>query len=285
MIPPTFHIGDEVLIIGPTITGCKLHTGERFTIEQVDHNKYSGHGLPYYPASSLRLVNEKPLSPMQVTYNYKPDDCEHGTIQVSCPCGRKAEIDPNWPKLDEELKIGDFAEVILEGNPFTGKIGQVSSIGELTVALYDMGIWSRESLRKLTPDEIAKYQASQMLPKSTEIQELRRRIHDLEMSLNGFTNGPEPEYVSGILHVKDPIRARLSAIEKQLKEQHEKISQFDGEISHLLASIQECLMESGDVEARTRCREMAIEKRLDFVEQFQLDQTRDALCKDWRAGP
>ena len=31
-------------------------------------------------------------------------------------------------------------------------------------------------------------------------------------------------------------------------------------------------MESGDVEARTKCREMKIEKRIAFIEQFQRDQ-------------
>lgn len=237
MIPPTFHIGDEVLIIGPSIMDCKFHIGRRFTIEQIDRDKYSSYGLPYYPASSLQLVNKKPLSPMRITYNYKPDDCEHGTIQVSCPCGRKAEIDP---KLGEELKIGDWVKTI-SGTIF--RIGDIYPFVDGSASVWvskDGGVqYPSHCLRKLTPDEIAKYQASQMLPKSTEIQELRRRIHDLEMSLNGFTNGPEPEHVPGISYVKDPIGDRLSAIEK----------------------------------------------RLDFIEKFQREQSEYRRGMLWMAGP
>ena len=215
MTLPIFNLGDEVEVIG---------TSAKFTITQIqqlpdDERKYSDIGMPYYRAGFLRLVNEKPLSPMQVTCTYDPVDCECRAIQVSCPCGRKTEIalpeKSEWKEVPDELKIGDWVEHddivfqiadISEGEPYylhrSGKIFEK---------------WYHPSaLRKLTPEEIQQCQTTQMLPKPTEIQELRRRIHDLEMSLDGFTNGPEPEYVSGILHVKDPIRKRLSAIEKRL---------------------------------------------------------------------
>ena len=221
MIPPTFQIGDEVLIIGPTITGCKLHAGEKFTISQEGNNDYTGRGYPWYPASSLQLVNKKPLSPMHITYNYKPDDCEHGTIQVSCPCGRKAEIDPNWPELGEELKIGDYVEVI--GPCLSGytkiadrfRISQKEASEEVSwYSTEGKACYPATSLRKLTPDEITKHLA----PKSVS---------------------PKPDWEVMIMQ-------RVVDSEKRLT---------------------------------------AIEKRLDFVEKIQLDQTRDALCKDWRAGP
>lgn len=261
MIPPIFHIGDEVEVTGPdrygndtekkTLTICMLWLDEGKTF-------YSDRYSPWYPASSLRLVNEKPLLPMHITYNYKPDDCEHGTFQVSCPCGRKVEIDP---KLGEELKIGDW----VQHDDIIFQIADISD-GE-PYYLHRSGKtfekWYHPSaLRKLTP--------------AGALCHITKR---------------HSEYIDASL---EALKGRISAIEKQLKEQQEKINQFDGEISHLMGSIQECLMESGDVEARARCREMAIEKRLDFVEQFQREQDdlvnraiRDGVVKifDFRRKP
>ena len=244
MIPPTFHIGDEVLIIGPTITGCKLHTGERFTIEQVDHDKYSGYGLPYYPASSLQLVNKKPLSPMQITYNYKPDDCEHGTIQVSCPCGRKVEIDP---KLDDELKIGDFVEVI--GSSNCGHIDHAGHVFQIT-EMPDIFTWTKlpcysteceypypaTSLRKLTPEEIKQH----MAPTKEDLDQIGEKFK---------------------------MDRRLSAIEKRQEEARK--------YSDDLYSITETLAE----------RIYALQKRVEFVEKFQREQAEYRRGMLWMAGP
>jgi hypothetical protein len=146
------------------------------------------------------------------------------------------EIDP---KLGEELKIGDW----VEHEDIVFQIADISE-GE-PYYLHRSGKtfekWYHPSaLRKLTPEEA--------------LCHITKR---------------HSEYIDASL---EALKGRISAIEKQLKEQQEKINQFDGEISHLMGSIQECLMESGDVEARARCREMAIEKRLDFVEKFQREQ-------------
>jgi hypothetical protein len=223
-------MGDEV----------KTASGTRFEISQLWKRTdgsfaYSDPVRRWYSAEDLRLVNRKPLSPMSITYNYTPDDCEHGTFQASCPCGRKAETDP---ELGEELKIGDWVKTI-SGTIF--RIGDIYPFVDGSASVWvskDGGVqYPSHCLRKLAPEEIAKHLAPP-------------------------TNTPQNQF-------NEKTDARLSATEKQLKE-------FDGEISHLMGSIQECLMESGDVEARTRCREMAIEKRLDFVEKFQRDQTRDA---------
>lgn len=172
-------------------------------------------------------------------------------------------------RLVEELKIGDWVRGIYNGHTF--QIDYIKPRMESKTLDYsgkDEPMYLAFSLRKLTPEEIEAH------------------LHPIQVSATMDCS----EFAEGMAKCQDKlwkigIEARLSAIEKQLKEQHGKISQFDGEISHLLASIQECLMESGDVEARTRCREMAIEKRLDFIEKFQRDQTRDALCKGWMAGP
>lgn len=219
MTLPTFSIGDEVLIIGPTITGCKLHTGERFTIEQVDHNKYSGYGLPYYPASSLQLVKE---IPMRITYNYKPDDAEHGTIQVSCPCGRKADIAlperSEWKEVPDELKIGDFVEVI--GHPKgilapenIGQVGQIDEISPTAGRHVFRYYYDSPALRKLTPEEIKQHIA----PKLELSQEAKEKIRDLVSdAITGKSWAGIDErlvYHDGLLEGMDK---RLSAIEKRL---------------------------------------------------------------------
>lgn len=232
MIPPTFHIGDNVEVIGPSITGNDIHLGKRFKIKCMyvnpsQHIQFEPYDGTYYPARSLRLV-------------------------------------------EPELKIGDWVEVV--GSPkyfpqypaktiFCITKGPLECEGILgfggirnCVDCYcgeGTPFYEANSLRKLTPDEVAEHLAP--IPYVPTIDDHTRRLDFQRDRI-------------------DDIDERLSVIEKQLKE-------FDGEISHLMGSIQECLMESGDVEARARCREMAIEKRLEFIEKFQLDQTRDALCK------
>jgi len=112
MTPPIFNLDDEVEIIG---------RGRRFKISQLQRNcdgstSYSYGGLPWYPASSLRLV--------------------------------------------EELHIGDYAEVVLTGSSFTGKIGQVTDDSGLeTVVLYNVGVWDRRNLRKLSEEEVKEHVA------------------------------------------------------------------------------------------------------------------------------
>lgn len=58
MTPPTFRIGDEVIIIGPTVAGHCDFTGHKFKIDCECHGTYAGEGYPWYPAGSLRLVEE-----------------------------------------------------------------------------------------------------------------------------------------------------------------------------------------------------------------------------------
>lgn len=205
MTPPHFQIDNEVRIIGPSCIGNKNHIGDKFKIseilERADECQYSTCNLGWYPASSLRLV--------------------------------------------EELQVDDWVKVIGPAVNYPGEIGLIFQIktafNSPTYGKWfstgGVGCYPPTSLRKLTPDEIAVYQASQMLPKSTETQELRRRIHDLEMSLNGFTNGPEPEYVSGIAHVKDPVRDRLVAIESRLNELGPSHAELLGDVEALAEKV------------------------------------------------
>jgi hypothetical protein len=260
MISSTFQIGDEVLIIGPTITGCKLHAGEKFTISQEGNNDYTGKGYPWYPASSLRLAPQFTIGNLVEVVRASNYDSRHlvgekFTID-DIEGDRYTAVGYPWIRADclrlvEELKIGDWVEHedivfqiadISEGEPY-----YLHRSGKTFEKWYHPS-----ALRKLTPEEA--------------LCHITKR---------------HSEYIDASL---EALKGRISAIEKQLKEQQEKINQFDGEISHLMGSIQECLMESGDVEARARCREMAIEKRLDFVEKSQRDSTMRAKSH-WTAGP
>jgi len=62
MSPPIFRLDDEVEIIGVTSDGVTERMGERFVVSQYYYNqgseRCSAVGFPWYPASSLRLVEE-----------------------------------------------------------------------------------------------------------------------------------------------------------------------------------------------------------------------------------
>ena len=287
MTPQIFNLDDEVKIVGPSMggdTGCR---GEIFEINMIRKDNsagiiYTGKDVPWYPASSLELVNKAPLSPMWLVYNYETDDPVLTTVRVSCPCGRGAEIVlPEKNKSSEapdELKIGDWVEVIGKPMPLyaecSDEIGRIFEITQEDTKNHEWfscqcnPTYPLTSLRKLTPEEITKHLCHQRGEFASE-----ERLDSLE----GYARDND---------------ARLSAIEKQLEEQQEKISQFNGEIG----SIQECICREMQIEIRLavfekrqnyqqgkfkpcneyldrmteRCRE--IEHRLAFVEKFQRDQ-------------
>ena len=62
MTPPAFRIGDQVEIIGPSAGGARIHVGDKFIISEIltraDDDAYSDADHSWYPASSLRLVEE-----------------------------------------------------------------------------------------------------------------------------------------------------------------------------------------------------------------------------------
>jgi len=120
MNPQIFHISDQVEIIGPTITGCHCFIGEKFKISSECNMTYSGDGFPWYPTSSLRLVE-----------GLKVGDW----VQV---------IGPKWngPEPSECGKIFRISGIIGEGN-------------ECIFSAPCFPWYKPSSLRKLAPEEIA----------------------------------------------------------------------------------------------------------------------------------
>jgi hypothetical protein len=172
MTPP-FQIGQEVEIIGPP-----LHQSNRFVIQEkrYDGSGFSKPGMSWYPASSLRLV--------------------------------------------EDLEIGDWVEVISTDNPFTGKIGQVSDIGEITVALYNMGCWNRNNLRKLAPAEIQQHLVATVgLHEAPPSSDYKQALTKACIKFNLPYNRPPMETIDTMLEMighDSSILERLSTIEKRL---------------------------------------------------------------------
>ena len=256
-----FDMGNEVVVVGPDRYGNDTDK-MKFTIVMMwsDDGKtfYSDRYSPWYPANSLRLVNEKPLSPMQVTCTYDPVDCECRAIQVSCPCGRKAEIalpeKSEWKEVPDGLKIGDWVKVIGPCALSYGTRSDDPTIFEIK-SIFENGLCNGDmcrpsypatSLRKLTPEEIEQHM-----------------------------NPGKPTYEYPITPAKDfddlTLRdiARMSGICK---------NEYGVWISTLIGRAH-----------KNEERLSAIEKRLAFVEQFQRDQDdligraiRDGVAEIWR---
>lgn len=246
MTPPTFQIGDEVLITGPAEYGSKLHMGKKFKIETYHkaspafggRDLYSGRGFPWYPASSLRLAPQFTIGNLVEVVRASNYDSRHLV-------GEKFTIDDiegdrctavgyPWIRADclrlvEELKIGDWVEVIGKPMPLYAEcleheIGRIFEITQEDTKNHEWfscqcnPTYPATSLRKLTPEEVAEHLAP--IPYVPTIDDHTRRL--------------------------DFQRDRIDDIDERLS---------------------------------------VIEKRLDFVENIQREQTRDALYKGWRAGP
>lgn len=245
MTPPIFHIGDLVEITGPSAVGARICIGEKFTISEIlkraDSEAYSDADHTWYPASSLRLVEELKIGDwVCVVKRSLPGTDEMQPIRVI------PTAEGNAKRLDAHREEIDAANE------------RLSAIEHRESAICEYNIETEQRLQKL--ESIRQHHAIPVPEKLNEIQELRRRIHDLEMSLNGFTNGPEPEYVSGISYVKDPVRDRLSVIEERQGIQEKRI--YEG-----------------------KQRLDAIEKRLTFVEAFQKDEATHATYMTYTYKP
>ena len=252
MTPPIFNLGDEV----------ETKDGSRFKISQIKMDQdgsvlYSTFAYPYYHASELRLVNEKPLSPMQVTCTYDPVDCECRAIQVSCPCGRKAEIalpeKSEWKEVPDGLKIGDWVKVIgpdvALNDYYRGRRFRISQtpcqMSDMFSCEFYPNYFPAKSLRKLTPEEIAQHTGT-----GYKTQEIRDEV---ESAVDAIRNLLAPD-----------VYERLSAIEKRQDIQGDRLNTID--------------LEKDD-----------LRKRLAFVEKFQRDQDdfvgraiRDGVVEIWR---
>lgn len=213
MTPP-LSVGSHVEITGPAFGNIDVCIGESGEISEIsERGNFRISGL-WYPASSLRLV--------------------------------------------EELKIGDWVEVILNDTPYTGRIGKVSDVGEEWIALYNMGAWRRSSLRKRTPEEIQQhtgtigYQAQKC---NAELEKAKEAMREILAPL---------------------VDERLSAIEKRQDRQTEVTD-------HLYGIVRKIQKRLGDVEALAE-NAGAIEKRLTSIEKRQREQHErmDRFMQDYR---
>lgn len=175
MTPP-LSIGDEVEIIGQNVHNNSLRLGQKFTIEQIIiDNKY---GTMYSAPGQLGF----PASSL---------------------------------RLVEELKIGDWAEIIKPGLPYyTGQIGKIIRVDDADQCGYpyqmeDKSWWSAKSLRKLTPEEVVFHTGTigyKMQECSEEIEKATEAMRDLLAPL---------------------VDERLAAIEKRLDVQEDAIIEMD----------------------------------------------------------
>lgn len=165
MTPPHFQKGQEVEIIGPSLTNDTTHIGERIKIDQIylssKESWYSKCGYPGYPASSLRLV----------------EDLQSGDYVEIIGKDIYDEWDPDYPK---------------------GSIFQITQVRTKPVSFSAFGYcaFPPNSLRKLTPDEIAKHLA----PTKEDLDQIEKKFK---------------------------IDRRLSAIEKRLGAQKDAIIEID----------------------------------------------------------
>ena len=195
MTPPIFHLGDEVEVIGTdrygndagkkTLTICMMWADDGKTF-------YSDRYSPWYPASSLRLV-------------------------------------------EEDLKIGDWAEVV---NPECIDHGRVFQVEYISDGLYakehvyfgkHTNKWYASDLRKLTPEEVQAH----MNP-GKPIYEYpttpAKDFDDLTLRdiarMSGICKNEHGVWISTLLGRAHKNEERLSAIEKRLafveKIQHEQ---------------------------------------------------------------
>jgi len=191
------EIGNRIKVVGPSVDGCTKDMGHVFTIYKAFTN-YQGtklytNGQEYnYPASSLRLAEEKPQNPINVVYEYPLDNFMHGHFEVSCPCGRKASIflpeetKSEWAKVGEEpeLKIGDWVKVVGPCHPWyiprqdDPSVFQICRICEDGAFQANGGrpAYLASSLRKLAPEEVKAFQKENRWGTHTEEARGRDRI-------------------------------------------------------------------------------------------------------------
>lgn len=228
MTPPHFQIGQEVENIGPDNVGCTFEP-ERFTISMLwkdDQMYYSAEHQPWYLASSLRLV--------------------------------------------EELKVGDWVEVIgPHCDIFVARCDDLK-IFKIEYRLdtgcygYDIGrpSYPPTSLRKLTPDEIAKHTCSvevEYRPKCGWCNEY--------LGKQAFAKDGE-SFCSVTCSVMAEDHKKLAAIEREMKGRT-----FDktpiADILKRLTAIESRLDHGAKVTRKLIDGQDAIEKRLAILEGEQ----------------
>lgn len=200
MTPP-LRMGDEVRIIGPSASVCGDHPdrrGQKFVIDQISTfgYGYSTYGLPWYPASSLRLVEELKIGDWVIV------------------AGKTS--------LNDGGNVGRIFRITTQND----HSGNFSGNGEAWYAVKD--------LRKLAPDEIAMHTGTceykmQELQAATSkgmaalgkllapivekhVEDALKRLSDIERRLNSI--GPSHAELMGDVGA---LAEKVGAIENQLK--------------------------------------------------------------------
>lgn len=239
MIPPTFQIGDEVLITGPTGYGSEKRMGEKFKIETYHkegpafggRDFYSARGFPWYPASSLQLAPQFTIGNLVEVVRASNYDSRHlvgekFTID-DIEGDRYTAVGYPWIRADclrlvEELKIGDWVEVI--GPAVGGSTAERGSIFQITqdktmcTGLSTLGkaAYLPTSLRKLTPEEIKQHTnpgKQYPITPTKDFDELTLR--DVAR-MAGICKNEYGVWISTLLKRAHETEDRLSAIEKRL---------------------------------------------------------------------
>lgn len=235
MTPPTFHIGDNVEVIGPSITGNDIHLGKRFKIECMyvnpsQHIQFEPYDGTYYPASSLQLAPQFTIGNLVEVVRASNYDSRHlvgekFTID-DIEGDRYTAVGYPWIRADclrlvEELKIGDLVKVI--GHPKgilrdidIGRIGQIDKIGANAGRQVFGYYYDSSALRKLTPEEIKQHTnpgKQYPITPAKDFDELTLR--DVAR-MAGICKNEYGVWISTLLKRAHETEDRLSAIEKRL---------------------------------------------------------------------
>jgi uncharacterized coiled-coil protein SlyX len=255
MTPP-FSIGQEVKIVGPSKGNSLLHMGQTFEISQSKDGFYSKRDMPWYPASSLRLVEKVGPCPHATLHSDIRKVLCHAPVEEAMlkpPCSLLLEHGKCHllDDLDEELNIGDWVEVIgssvTGGDDDIGKRFVIEEIDDPSWPYHQKGyshhglmwsIWPASSLRKLAPEEIAMHTSTigykmQELQDATEkgmaairkllapivekhVADALKRLSDIESRMDSI--GPSHSELMGDV---EALAEKVGAIEKRQDRQTE----------------------------------------------------------------
>lgn len=184
-----FSIDDRVEIVGPDKDGDRNEIDAKFAISQVLKRDgilyYSGDCFWWYPASSLRLVEEelkigdwvKVIGPS--IFDNRSQNGRIFQIQHINKDGEISLDDGDWlfrpaslrkltpeeiqQHINSELKVGDYVLVVLPGTDLSDTVHKIRRIEDetreaFTIQLDDLSWWRPKSLQKLlTPEEIQQH--------------------------------------------------------------------------------------------------------------------------------
>jgi hypothetical protein len=285
--PMHFQIGQEVMIVGPSIIGDDTDMGGKFKIDMVwEYSEkgllFSGKGLAWYPASSLKLVEEghelkigdrvRVIGPsVRECDNHRigrvfeitqlPDKCKWLGAPVGMDCYSTGDV-PMYPAsslalVEEELKVGDYVESI-SNEYLRDKIFRVEALkDECGEVLAGNIYFSPKSLRKLSPAEVQAHLAPPInTPQNQFNEKTEARLAVIESRQDSLE-----EYAR-------ENDKNLSAIVKRSFRHENWISRF----AKVGARWEE---EKADLEERIECMGQTIgkmQKSISFLEAYQRDE-------------